>query len=292
MQSKINDKIFNIFNGLIMIVLVLTTLLPFMHVISKAISGESEIIAGKVLFLPRGIQFGALTYIIKDKMFQNSFKISAIITVIGAFVGLLATTITAYPLSKQYLKWRKTFLLYFVFTMLFSGGLVPSFLLIKNLNGIDHLWSLIIPGALNVFYMLLMKNFFEAVPDSMEESARIDGANSPVILFKIYLPISTPALATIGLFYAVEIWNAYFNALIYINKADKFPLQLYLRSVIHEAALSDTNRSQKTIDELMNVSPESIRAATVVASTVPIILVYPFIQKYFVKGITIGSVKG
>jgi putative aldouronate transport system permease protein len=178
----------------------------------------------------------------------------------------------------------------FVFTMLFSGGMIPNYLLMRNLNLINNLWALILPGMISVFNMLIIKSYYENLPEALEESARIDGAKTYTILFRIILPLSMPVIATISLFYAVGFWNDFFNPMLYINDTSLKTLQLYLRDVVMDADTS--NAANKSVDDLMNMSPEGIRAATVVASTVPILCVYPFLQKYFIKGVLIGSVKG
>lgn len=199
--------------------------------------------------------------------------------------------LTAYPLSKKHLPFIKPVLVFFVFTMLFNGGMVPTYLLIKNLGLINNIFALVLPIMLSVYNMLIIKNYYEGLPESLEEAAKIDGASNPTILLKIILPLSTPVIATIGMFYLVMYWNDYFNAMIYITAPQLKPLQLYLREMILESSQM-ANSLQMNIDDEMNASPEGVRSAAVVAVTVPILIVYPFVQKYFVKGITMGSVKG
>ena len=283
--------IFNIVNTVIMIALVVITLFPFMHVVAKAFSVDTAILSGKVLIWPVKPQINALEFIMKSKSFLVSFGNSIILVVLGTVTSMALTMLTAYPLSKTRLKGRKWILLYFVFTMLFSGGIVPLYLLRHYLNLLDTYWAVILPGIM-VFYMLIFKNFFEQVPDCLEESAMLDGAGNIRILVSIYLPLSLPAIATVSLFYAVGYWNQYFAPMMYITDTAKQPLQLYLRSVIHMASLSEVEKSATDADMLMNVATESVVSATVVASTVPILILYPFLQKYFVKGVIIGSVKG
>jgi len=212
-----------------------------------------------------------------------------LVTVLGSLLSMLATIFTAYPLSKPHLKGRKQILLMYIFVMLFSGGLVPNYLLMRNLRLLNTIWVLIFPGLIGVSNMLIVKNFFEGLPESLEEAARLDGATNFGVLFKILLPIAVPVIATVSLFYAVGYWNSFFNAMMYISKPSLKPLQLYLYELIKE--------SQKPLADMggndgINLSPESIQAATIIASTVPILVVYPFLQKYFVKGMVVGSVKG
>lgn len=284
--------LFSVLNTIVMLLIVAAAGLPFLHVVAKAFSSETAVIAGKVLFLPRDLELGSIAYVAGQYLFRRSFLNSVFITVVGATLSVTITAMAAYPLSKPALPGRPLILGLFVFTMLFSGGLVPTYMLIRNVGLLDSLWSLILPGSINVFYLLLMKNFFETLPDSIEESAIVEGAPRWLILVKIVIPLSMPAIATVTLFYAVLLWNSFFDALMYINSASKSPLQLYLRGVILEATMSETQVGQATPDELLKLSPESIRAATIVLSTLPIVLVYPFLQRYFVKGIVIGSIKG
>ncbi len=270
---------------------VVATLFPFLNVVSKAFSSESAVIAGRVTFLPVEFQVGTLGSIMKSPVFQNSFKVSVIITILGTILSLLITVVTAYPLSKKHLPFIKPILVFFVFTMLFSGGMIPTYLLVRNLGLINNIFALILPIMLSVYNMLIVKNYYEGLPESLEEAAKIDGASNPTILLRIILPLSTPVIATIGMFYLVMYWNDYFNAMIYITDPDLKPLQLYLREMILESSQM-ANSLQMNVDDEMNASPEGVRSAAVVAVTVPILIVYPFVQKYFVKGITMGSVKG
>lgn len=177
----------------------------------------------------------------------------------------------------------------FIFAMLFHGGIIPNYLLMRNLGLLDNIWVLILPSLVNVFNLLIVKNFLEAIPESLEEAARIDGASTFGILFRIVLPISTPVLATVGLFYAVAYWNDFFRAMIYISRPNLKPLQLYLYEIVTQTQRPMTDIP---VDSMMNLTPAAVRAATIMAATIPIILVYPFLQRYFVKGIIIGSVKG
>ncbi|MDW7656236.1 MAG: carbohydrate ABC transporter permease [Bacillota bacterium] len=286
-----HDQLFFAGNNLFMLFLIAITLLPFLHVVAKAFSGDTAILAGKVLFWPLKPQMNALRYVVSSKSFLKAFGYSVYLVFAGTAISMILTMITSYPLSKTRIKGRKILLLYFVFTMLFSGGLVPNYLLRFELGLIDTYWAVILPG-LAVFNMLIFKNFFEQIPDSLEESAAIDGAGNLTIMTKIYLPLSLPAVATLTLFYAVGYWNNYFGPMIYLTNSARYPLQLYLRSVIHLASLSEVEKSTTDIDLLMHVATESVVAATVVASTLPILVLYPFLQKYFVKGMIIGSVKG
>ncbi|MEK0316076.1 carbohydrate ABC transporter permease [Cohnella sp. 56] len=289
-KRTFSDWTLDIFVYGFMIALGLVTLLPMVHVFSKSVSSDWALVSGRVNLLPVGFQIDTLVNVVTSGAFSRAFLISAIVTTVGTLLSILVTAITAYPLSKRHLPGISFLMVLFVFTMLFNGGLIPNYLLIRELHLINSLWSLILPAMISVFNMLVIKSYYEGLPEALEESARIDGARSYTILFRIILPLSMPVLATIALFYAVGFWNDYFSPMLYISDPALKTLQLHLRDVVME---NDTaNAINRSADDLMNMSPESIRAATVVASTVPILLVYPFLQKYFIKGVLIGSVKG
>ena len=284
------DRLLDIFVYLFLIALGVMMLLPLVNVLSKSVSEEWAITSGKVGILPVGFQLDTLREVISSSMFIRAFCVSVGVTVVGTLISILMTALTAYPLSKRNLPGSSFFMVLFIFTMLFSGGLIPNYLLMRQLHLINNLWVLILPGMISVFNMLVIKSYYESLPEALEESARIDGAKTYTILFRIILPLSMPVIATIALFYAVGYWNDYFGPMIYINDTALKTLQLYLQDVVMDA--SAANAVNKSVDDLMNMSPEGIRAATVVASTVPILFVYPFLQKYFIKGVLIGSVKG
>lgn len=268
----------------------IATLLPMANVLSKALSDESAVISGKVGLLPVGFQLDTLKYVISSNQFLQSISISLIVTIGGTVLSLLLTAVTAYPLSKRQLPGIPFIMLLFIFTMLFNGGIIPNYLLMKELHLINSLWALVLPSLISVFNLLVIKSYYESLPEALEESARMDGARNLTILFRIIIPLSMPVLATIALFYAVYFWNDYFNPMLYINNPSLKPLQLYLRDIVMDA--DNSTALNKSADDMMNISPEGIRSATVISSIIPMLLVYPFIQKHFVKGVLIGSVKG
>ncbi|MEK5029344.1 carbohydrate ABC transporter permease [Paenibacillus sp. FSL M7-1046] len=284
------DLVLDISVYVFLIALGIIMLLPLLNVLSKSVSEEWAITSGKVGILPVGFQLDTLKEVISSSMFIRAFCVSIGVTVVGTAISILMTALTAYPLSKRNLPGISFIMVLFIFTMLFNGGLIPNYLLMRQLHLINNLWVLILPGMISVFNMLVIKSYYESLPEALEESARIDGAKMYTILFRIILPLSMPVIATIALFYAVGFWNDYFGPMIYINDTALKTLQLYLQDVVMDA--SAANAVNKSVDDLMNMSPEGIRAATVVASTVPILFVYPFLQKYFIKGVLIGSVKG
>lgn len=282
---------------LFLILFALTTLLPFLNLVAKGFSGESAVISGRVLFWPLDPTIKTYNYVLQGNTFFNAFKVSLLITLVGSVSAVVVTAMTAYPLSRSNFRGRKGFLYLWVFIMLFNGGMVPNYMLYRVLGLMDTMWCLMLPGLVSVYNMLLIKNYFETLPDSLEEAARIDGASNMRVLFQIVLPISLPMLATITLFYAVSYWNDYFTARMYISSIDKRPLQLYLYDLINNALQimnqgADGNTGALSADDVMNLTPESVRAAAITLSTLPILLVYPQLQKYFVSGIVVGSVKG
>jgi putative aldouronate transport system permease protein len=292
-KTSVGEKVFTVFNHVFFVLLGLTTIFPFLNLIAKSFSSEAAVISGSVSLWPVDFQTGTYKYVVQNSMFLNAFKVSLTITICGTLLSLFMTTLAAYPLSKPRLRGRKWFILMYIFTMLFSGGLIPTYLLMQHLHLIDKLPVLFLPAMVNVYNMLIIKNFFESLPDSLEESAKLDGASNMTILWRIMLPLSMPVLATIALFFAVQFWNDYFASLIYINSAHLKPLQLYLKELFVSSSDTFLRAGQDiNIDAAMNVSPQAIQAASIILATLPILLVYPFLQKYFVKGVLVGSVKG
>jgi putative aldouronate transport system permease protein len=266
------------------------TLLPLVNVFSKAVSNESAVISGKVGIFPVGFQLDTMKHVVTSSQFLNSIWISIVVTVVGTLLSILLTALTAYPLSKRRLPGISFIMLLFIFTMLFNGGIIPNYLLMKQLHLINNLWSLMLPALISVFNMLVIKSYYESLPEALEESAKMDGARNFTILFRIVMPLCIPVIATIALFYAVFFWNDYFHPMLYINDPGLKPLQLYLRDIVMDA--DSSSAVNKSADDLMNLTPEGLRSATVIASIVPMLLVYPYLQKHFVKGVLIGSVKG
>jgi len=281
------ERIFDIVNCIILVFTVIITLLPFLHVVAKSLSKESAVMAGEVIIFPIGFNLRTYKYVIGNHEFLRSLYVSIFVTGIGTILHVLVTSLVAYPLSRKYLVGRRIVSFIFIFTMLFSGGLIPTYLVIKSLGLIDSIWVLILPGLFSSFNMIILRNYFSTIPDSLEESAKIDGCSNLGIFFRIIFPLSLPAIATVCIYTAVSYWNSYFNALLYINSRNLYPLSLYLRTVVLDTAaqLVDLN------PELTNLNPESVRSATVVASTLPILIVYPLLQKYFIKGVILGAVK-
>ncbi len=290
MIYKSSDRIFNIFIVLITLISVIVCLFPVLNVAAVSLSSNSAILASKVFIWPVDLTAQSYKAIFSDKSMTWSLVYTIIMTVAYTAIGMILTVCAAYPLTKKRLKGRNFVLLLIIFTMYFSGGLIPDYLLVKNLHLLDTVWSLILPGALSAFNLIVLKTFFSSLPESLEESAILDGCNDIGVLFRIVLPLSKPVLATLSLFYAVGKWNSFMDALFYINNAKLYPLQLKLYQIIVNSQSLDASIGEGNISQ--SVLPESLKAACVIFATLPIILVYPWLQKYFVKGVMIGAVKG
>lgn len=289
-KRTLGETIFGILNIAVLTALGFSMLFPFINVLAKSLSSSSAVASGTVFLLPKDIQFDTYKQVLQQGQLLMSFKNTVFITVVGTALSMIITVMTAYPLSKKYLKGRRFVMLLFVFSMLFGGGMIPNYLLMKTLGLLNNIWALILPPMMSTFNMIVIKTFLESLPKSVEESARVDGASSMRILFSIVLPMALPSIATIGLFYAVDYWNNYFSAVMYITEPALKPLPQYLYDLIADAVNPDSITAAN-VDQAMNATPEGIRCATIIVSTLPILCVYPFLQKYFVKGITIGSVK-
>ncbi|CAG9621149.1 carbohydrate ABC transporter permease [Sutcliffiella rhizosphaerae] len=288
MQTK-GEKAFSIFNYLILGGFALLCLFPFLHVIAQSLSSQRAIVSGEVIFLPIETTFLAYKEVFMDQHFLRAFGVSVARTVVGTFINVFLTCLMAYPLSKTYIKGRGIILFMVVFTMLFSGGMIPTYLVVRETGLLNTFWAYIIPTAISAFNLIIVKNFFQSVPAELEESAKMDGASNIGILFKIVIPLSMPVIATIGLFHAVFHWNSFFDAVLYINDRSLYPLQVYLRELI-QFDQSEINLRDNFEQQLL--ANESLKAAALISSTIPILIVYPFLQKYFVKGVMLGSVKG
>lgn len=265
------------------------TLFPFINIIATSLSSSRAINAGEVFMWPIEFNIDAYNNLIRDGQLIVAMKNTAIITFVGTALNMLFTIMAAYPLSKARLKGRNVMLMAILFTMLFSGGLIPNFLLINTLGLVDSYWSLWLPALISAYNMFVMKSFLEGLPEELEESAAIDGASEFTILWRIILPLSKPVIAALTLFYAVGWWNSYMNVLIYIRSTDKLSLMVKLYQMI-DLVSTDLLRGEGVLQAL--ITPEGIRAAAVVFAIVPILCVYPFLQKHFIKGVLLGSIKG
>jgi putative aldouronate transport system permease protein len=278
-------------NGLLLL-LSLCTLYPFWHVLMYALSDPKLSMGGGVFLLPRGFSLVSFQMLLDSKGIYTAYWNSIVRLFLGTFVNLLFTMMLAYPLSLRRFIGRNTITLMIFFTMLFSGGMIPTYLLVKQLGLLDSIWALIIPGAISAWNLLIMKNYFQSIPPELEESASIDGASPSRVLFTIILPVSMPVMAAIALFYGVAHWNNYFDAILYINSQSNQVLQVFLRTMLNGSSLQQVQGADNFASHIGMVTEESVKMATVIASVLPMLLIYPFLQKYYVKGVLIGSVKG
>lgn len=286
MVTSRSDKWFNAAIYVILVLIAVAAVFPLLYVISMSLTPYSEVVKnGGFIVLPRKISFEAYERIFADPALGRSMVVTVIVTVGGTLVNMIFTTLAAYPLSRRNLPGRTFFLLYMVFTMLFSGGLIPTYLVIQSLGMINTLWALIIPGAIATFNVLILKSFFETLPEELFESARIDGAREFRILWQVAIPLSLPSMMTVGLFYMVGHWNSFFSAVLYITDTDLNPLQVVIRNML---LLTQSSELQAEI----TVPTAAMQMAAVIAGSLPIIAVYPFIQKHFTKGMLLGAVKG
>lgn len=287
MKKPRSVLIFDAVNYSLLTVFTLLALFPVYYVVVTAFSSQAEYIRDPLVLYPRGFTLENFEYLLSTPLFPTAFRVSFIVTSVGTVIALAITSAMAYALSRKRLIGRKFFILLVLFTILFHPGMIPVFLLIRNLNLMDSLWSLILPGLSSGWNLFLMKSFFDNIPESLEEAAVIDGCSDFGVFLKIILPLSMPALATFGLFFAVAYWNIWFSALLYINDSAKWTLQLVLRQLFVD---SSTNAATDT--EIFMINPQTFKMAAVVLTIVPIMAVYPFLQKHFAKGVMLGGVKG
>lgn len=288
-----SDKVYHVFNGMVLCIALVIVLIPLLNVLAQSLSRPIEVIKGNVFILPKGFNIDAYREIIKNKMLLTGFKNSIIYTFVGTLINVVMTVMVAYPLSRKDFVGRNIFTGLFVFTMIFTAPLIPVYLNIRNLKMLDTIWSMVLPGAVSVYNMIIARTFFQNnIPGEMIESAEIDGADDIQILMKLVLPLSKSVLAVLVLFYAVGHWNSYFNAFIYLSSESKLPLQVVLRNILANAQaieeMASTLGDQGSRLAMINV----LKYAVIVFGSVPVIILYPLVQKHFVKGVMIGSVKG
>lgn len=271
--------------------LALITLYPFYNVVILSFSNTVATAKHTPYILPYVIDFAGYESIMADVKFVKALGISCGVTVIGTLVNLFLSITGAYVLSRRELVGRKFFLSLILFTMLFNGGMVPTYMVVKSFGLINSFWSMILPAAISTYYLIIMKNYFMNLPQSLFEAANLDGANQWTILWKIALPISKPFIATFALFYSVERWNEWYNAMLYINQSKLQPLQIYLREILINLNSQLSTQAQQMLSQTMKLSSSAVQMAAIVITTVPIMCVYPFLQKYFVNGVMVGGIK-
>lgn len=291
-RQGIGDRISGYGIGIILALVVITTIYPFWHVLMYSISDSKASMGGGVFLYPRQITFLSYKLLFKTEQIFVAFRNTGLKTIFGTAFSVALSALTAYPLSLQRFRGRGFFSMMIFFTMLFSGGMIPTYLLVKDLNLIDNYLVYILPGAMSAYNMFILRNFFQSLPPSLEESAFLDGANALQIFSKIILPLSKPALAAITMFYGIENWNSYMDGILYINNSKMQLLQVYLRQLISAAggkgALGDLNN----LSTAAALTEDTMKMTVIAVSVIPVLIVYPILQKYYTKGVLVGAVKG
>jgi putative aldouronate transport system permease protein len=287
------ERVGQVLNGVFLGLMVLVTIYPFWHVVMYSLSDSHVSMSGGVFLWPR--EFSLLSYqqLLSTRQLYICYRNSILKTLLGTGIALLLTALTAYPLSLPRFKGRGFFSLMIFFTMLFNGGMIPTYLLIRDLHLLDTFWVYVLPAAMSAYNMFILRNFFQSIPPSLEESALLDGANPFQVLFHIVLPLSGPALAALAMFYGVALWNGYMDNVLYVNDANLQLLQNYLRQLIAAAgAKSGTVSEMADVSAASRLTEETVKMTVITVSVIPVLIVYPFLQKYYTKGVMVGSVKG
>lgn len=267
------------------------TVVPFLYVISMSFTSDAALGTVGVRMIPAEFSVAAYKYLFSNaKSLLQAYGVTIFVTVMGTFLGTILAIFFAYPLSKKNLPGRNAIMLYILFSMMFSGGIIPFYLVVRGIGLGNSIWALILPSCWSSWNMILMRNFIQSIPDSLEESAKLDGANDIQILFRIIIPLSKAIIATISLYFAVGFWNSWYNALLFIDDSSKYPLMMFLKNIMQTKNVGVSLIGASSVSDIP--ASEALRMATVVVCTLPILCIYPFIQKYFVKGVMVGSVKG
>lgn len=287
-----SDKTFDVIVGILAAIVILIVLVPLVFVAAASFSDPDRVIRGEVLFWPKGVTLKAYTMVFENKDIWRGFANTIFYTAAGTFISVIMTILAAYPLSRKNLRGRNVIMMAILFTMYFSGGMVPTYLLVRDLGMYNTIWALLIPNALSTYNLIVAKTFFEnSIPEELYESARLDGCGNIPMLIKIVLPLSKAIMAVLVLYYAVAIWNAYFDALIYIKDSSMHPLQIVLRNILLLGQTEQMGTNDVGMAEKIKMA-EAIKYSVIVVSSIPMLALYPFVQKYFVKGVMIGAVKG
>lgn len=286
MRVSLSSRIFDAFNVMLMLLLIVVTLYPIVYVFSASVSNPALVQSGVVKLLPKEWTWIAYERILSRSDLWISYWNTIRYTVVQTVLTLIVTSMLAYPLARKVLPGKRFLLLMIAFTMLFSGGLIPSFMVVQQLGMLNTIWALVLPGLVSTWYLFIMRTFFEAIPSELEDAATIDGCGPLGVLLRIIMPLSIPVLVTIGLFTAVGQWNSFFDAMLYLSERDKYPMQILLRTIIIIGNSSDSYAEDD------GTFVETVKYSLIVISTLPILCIYPFIQKYFVQGAMIGGIKG
>lgn len=288
MKSRIS--LFTVINVVVLLGVVIVTLYPFLYMIAVSLSKDVYVMKGEISFFPKGINLDMYKFVLNDPRILTGYVNTLIYTIVGTALSLMITSLGAYSLSKREMPFFKVFTLMIVFTMFFNGGMIPTFLVVKSYGLMDTLWGMVLPAVVSTWNLLIMRTFYSGVPVELEESGKIDGLNELGIFFRIVMPLSKAIFATIGLFYAVAMWNNFMLPLLYLRNPDLFPLQVILRNIVLAGQLNSSDAMGIGGDQV--IVEESLKYATIMVATLPILAVYPFLQKYFVKGVMIGAIKG
>jgi putative aldouronate transport system permease protein len=292
-KETLGDRTIGVIIYVMLSAVMIIVLYPLIFVASASVSDAITVIKGEVWLLPKNLSFTGYKLIFENKEILTGYANTILYTVVGTALNLIMTIMAAYPLSRKDFAGRNVIMAMIVFTMFFSGGLIPTYLLVKDLGMINTMWALIIPGVVSVWNVIIMRTFFQtSIPVEVQESAAIDGCSNIQTLWSIVLPLSMPIIAVMILFYSVGHWNAYFNALIYLNDRVKYPLQLFLREILIKSQTDQMTSSMDLSIQKHLMEAEAIKYAVVIVANLPVLMLYPFLQKYFVKGIMVGAIKG
>ncbi|SDC63736.1 putative aldouronate transport system permease protein [Paenibacillus sp. UNCCL117] len=288
MRQKVSG--FDILLFILLSGVVLVTLYPFVYMIAVSLSDNVHVLKGEVFLWPKGLNLDVYRIVLQDPLILRSYLNTIIYVLLGTAISLLVTSAGAFAISKTDLLFYRGFMIMIVVTMFFSGGMIPTFLVVKSYGLVDTIWGMVLPTAVSTWNLIVMRTFFAGLPKEVEESGKMDGLTDVGVFFRLALPLSKAILATIGLFYAVAIWNNFFSAMLYLRSSDLFPLQVVLRNIVLQGVSSSSQATNIGGDTML--VDESLKFATIIVSTLPILMVYPFLQKYFAKGALIGSIKG
>ena len=286
------EKIFNVINSIFLVAVALFCLAPMVYMLAVSLSDNAQVVAGNVTFWPKKFTTATYEYLLGYQAFWKSMGISVVRTALSRVVTLTLTVLSAYPLSKSPKKFygRSIFAWYFFIPMLINGGLIPTYMIVSRLGLIGSLWSLILPSAVTVFYVMLLLNFFRGLPEELEEAALLDGAGQWTILFRVFLPLATPALATIAVYCSLAQWNEWFNGIIYMKTPSQYPLMSYLQATVLNVDMESLSAEEQ--QKMASIGSDTYQAAQLFIAALPMLCIYPFMQKYFTKGLVMGSVKG
>lgn len=291
-KSK-DDMIFTIINYTLLGLVLIIFLYPMIYIVSSSFSSVDAVMTGRVKLFPVEFSLDGYKAVFQSNKIWTGYKNSFIYMILGTAINIVVTLLAAYPLSRKDLKGRNAIMMFFTFTMIFSGGIVPTYLVVSKLKILDSIWAMVLPGAMNVYFMIIAKTFFqETIPIELQEAAEMEGCNTPKLIWHVILPLSKAIIAVLVLFYAIYHWNSYFDALMYLNTEDKQPLQIVLREILIRNEQNASMMKDAALLEKTEGLKQLLKYSLIVVSSLPVLVIYPFVQKYFVKGVMIGSVKG